>query len=221
MAIYTELFFNGTHEQLAGNFPILRQITDDEHWYRLVRDFLIRHRSSTPLFTEIGQEFLQYLKEEHETWPEDPPFLLELAHYEYVELAVAISDADQGLAGIDPSGDLMEGRSVINPSTWTLTYDWPVHRIGPDYLPEIRPEHPTHLVVYRDQSDAVHFLEINVVTQRLLQLLREDAQRSGRNALQLIASELGHPNPDAVIEAGKALLDDLRERNVILGTWTR
>ena len=115
----------------------------------------------------------------------------------------------------------MEGRSVINPSTWTLTYDWPVHRIGPEYLPETRPENPTNLVVYRDQSGEVHFLEINVVTQRLLQLLREDAQRSGRDALQLIASELGHPNPDTVVEAGKALLDDLRERNVILGTWTR
>jgi hypothetical protein len=218
MGVYTELFFNNIDEQLATNFPVLRQITSDENWYALVRDFMIRHRSTTPLFTEVGQEFLEYLQQERHPQPVDWPFMLELAHYEYVELAVSISTADEGLADFNPNGDLVDGVPVVAPTAWNLTYAWPVHLIGPDYMPEESPGEPTHLVVYRDRMDDVHFLQINAVTQRLLQLLKENPALTGLDVLNTIAAELGHDDPDSVIEAGRELLSDLRERNVILGT---
>ena len=51
MAIYTEIFFNNVNDQLSGNFPVLRQISSDERWTTMVRDFMRTHRSATPLFT--------------------------------------------------------------------------------------------------------------------------------------------------------------------------
>lgn len=218
MAIYTELFFNNVNDQLSANFPVLRRITSDERWQALVRDFMIRHRSATPLFTEVGLEFLEYLQQEREPRPDDWPFMLELAHYEYVELAVAISTADEGLGDFDPNGDLLVGRPLIGPTAWNLSYRWPVQMIGPEYLPEEPPAEPTHLVVYRDRQDRVHFLQINAVTQRLLALLKENPQSTGLDVLRSIAQELAHPDPDAVMQAGAGLLADLRQRNVILGT---
>lgn len=218
MAVYTELFFNNINEQLSTNFPVLRQITSDERWHALVRDFMIRHRSETPLFTEVGQEFIDYLQHEREAEPGDWPFMLELAHYEYVELAVSISTADDGLSDYDPNGDLTAGTPLVCPTAWNLSYQWPVHTIGPEHLPAEAPAEPTHLVVYRDRQDAVHFLQINGVTQRLLQLLQENPQYTGLDVLKTIAGELAHPEPDTVIDAGRELLDDLRRRNVILGT---
>lgn len=218
MAIYTELFFNNINDQLSSNFPVLREITPDERWHAMVRDFMIRHRSETPLFTEVGQEFLAYLQQERETAADDWPFMLELAHYEYVELAVAISTADEGLADYDPNGDLLSGRPLVGPTAWNLTYQWPVHTIGPEYLPDEPPEQATHLVVYRDRMDDVHFLQINVVTQRMLQLLKENPQLSGLEILKAVAAELTHPDPDVVVTAGQELLEELRKRNVILGT---
>ena len=220
MGIYTELFFNNINEQLSGNFPVLRQITGDQPWYAMVRDFMIRHRSETPLFTEVGLEFIDYLQREREAAPGDWPFMLELAHYEYVELAVAISTAEDELGDYDPNGDLLQGRPLVGPTAWNLTYQWPVHQIGPEYLPEQQPAEPTQLVVYRDRQDNVHFLQINVVTQRLLQLLKENPERTGLDALKTIAGELAHPDPQAVVTGGRELLDDLRRRNVILGTRT-
>jgi hypothetical protein len=218
MGIYAELFFNNISDQLSTNFPVLRQITSDENWSALVRDFMIRHRSATPLFTEVGQEFLTYLQHERIAEPADWPFMLELAHYEYVELAVSISIADDELADFDPNGDLIGGIPVIGATAWNLTYQWPVHMIGPDYLPETAPDEPTQLVVYRDRLNEVHFLQINAVTQRLLQMLKESPGLTGLDMLNAIADELRHPDPDVVIEAGRQLLDDLRERNVILGS---
>ena len=218
MGIYTEIFFNNINDQLSANFPILRQITGDEHWHKMVRDFMVQHRSETPLFTEVGLEFIDYLQHEREALPSDWPFMLELAHYEYVELAVAISNADDALGDYDPNGDLLQGHPVVAPTAWNLTYQWPVHTIGPEYLPNEAPSEPTHLVVYRDRQDEVHFLQINAVTQRLLQLLKETPQQTGLDVLNSIAEELAHPDSGAVVEAGKQLLDDLRRRNVILGT---
>jgi hypothetical protein len=220
MAVYAELLFNNINEQLSTNFPVLRAITDDAHWHALVRDFMRRHRCTTPLFTEVGQEFLTYLQEERAAEAADRPFQLELAHYEYVELAVAISTEDEPAHEIDPNGDLLAGRPVLAPTAWPLTYLWPVHRIGPDYLPDAPPDEPTHLVVYRDRLDEVHFLQINTVTQRLLQLLGERPGTTGLDLLETIAEELRHPDPDAVIAGGRQLLTDLRERHVILGTAT-
>ncbi len=218
MAIYTELLFNTIHDQLAANFPVLRQISDDDSWRSLVRDFMIRHRSETPLFTQVGLEFVEYLQNEREPEPGDWPFMIELAHYEYVELAVAISTADEDVDDFDPNGDLLNGRPLVGPTAWPLTYRWPVHAIGPEFLPETAPEEPTHLVVYRDRMDDVHFLQINAVTQRLLQLLKERPALAGRDVLNAIADELSHPDPEAVVAAGEELLGDLRNRNVILGT---
>ena len=218
MAIYTEIFFNNINEQLCGNFPVLRQITSDERWHALVRDFMRKHRSVTPLFTEVALEFLDYLQEEREPQPSDWPFMLELAHYEYVELAVSISSADEEADEYDPNGDLVAGRPLVGPTAWNLSYRWPVHTIGPENLPTETPSEPTHLVVYRDRADDVHFLEINAVTQRLLQLLKENPGHTGLDVLKAIAGELGHTDADGVISAGSQLLDDLRRRNVILGT---
>lgn len=218
MAIYRDLFFNNVESFLSGNFPVLRAITPERRWQDLVRDFFARHRCQTPLFPEIAQEFLDYVQNERGALDGDPSFLLELAHYEWVELALAVSDADRAAPPADPNGDLMVGIPVLSPLAWNLSYRFPVHRIGPDFLPEQAGADLTHLVVYRTRQDKVEFLEINAVTQRLIQLLKEYPEESGQDAVTRIAKELNHPQPDTVIAGGRQLLLDLRMRDIILGT---
>lgn len=219
MAIYRDLVVNNVSALLAGNFPVIRQILPDLHWDGLIRDFFARHRAKTPLFLELGQEFLDFLQGARANDPRDPPFLLELAHYEWVELALQISDAEPDWACIDPAGDLLAGRPVVSPLSWNLSYGFPVHRIGPDCQPDAPPAEPTHLVVYRTPGDDIAFLEINAVTQRLLILLQEETSPpTGHAALSRIAAELGHADPDQVIAFGVGLMEDLRTRGILLGT---
>jgi len=218
MAIYNELFFNNVESFLAGSFPVLRRITPDAQWQALARDFFAGHACRTPLFTRLAEEFLDYLEQERKPAPQDPPFLLELAHYEWVELALTLSDADQSLPPLDPNGDLLEGHPLISPLAWSLSYVYPVHRIGPDFLPDEAPVAPTYLVVYRDRQDKIGFLEINPVTSALLDRLENDPQTSGRQALEAVAEVLQHPDPAGVIQAGTQLLHELRRREILLGT---
>ena len=52
-----------------------------------MRKFVHRHPSESPYFLEISQEFLTFLSEQvHRVTSSLPEFLLELAHYEWVEL---------------------------------------------------------------------------------------------------------------------------------------
>lgn len=217
MQVYSELIFNGLDDQLSTVFPVLRSILGDDQWQALLRGFLVHHRAQTPLFTGIGQEFLDHLQQHQTPQSSRYPFLLELAHYEYVELAVAINDSDLDDAGHDPNGDLLHACPVLAPSACNLGYRYPVHTIAPDNLPQAEPAQPTYLVVYRDRLDEVHFLEINAVTQRLLTLMREQPQATGAQHLRQIADELRHPHPEHVLQAGAAVLDDLRRRNIVLG----
>ncbi|MGB5832869.1 MAG: putative DNA-binding domain-containing protein [Thiohalocapsa sp.] len=218
MAIYRELVFNNVSSLLATSFPVTRKLLPDELWRDMIRDFLIKHRCRTPLFLELAQEFLDYLGKKREPDSADPPFLLELAHYEWVELALGISDDDSAPHLADPNGDLMNGVPMVSPLAWNLSYRFPVHRIGPDFQPAEPSPQPTHLVVYRNRQDRVEFLEINAVTQRLLQLLQENPPRTGLQTLTAIGEELEHPDPAQVVAAGQQLMLDLRARQVIVGT---
>lgn len=218
MAIYRELIFNNVDSLLATGFPVLRRLYSDPAWQALVRDFLVHHRCETPLFAEVGQELIGYLQDEREPGPEDPPFLLELAHYEWVELALTVAEEDIDLADVDPNGDLLEGVPVLSPLAWPLAYRWPVHLIDADHRPAEPPGQPTYIVVYRDRNDEVQFLLLNPVTHRLLTLLDGEEPISGRRALETIAAELAHPDPGVVIAGGLQALEDLRGHGVVLGT---
>ena len=218
MAIYRDLFYNNIESFLSGNFPVLRKITPDDKWHRIVRDFMVMHRCETPHFPEIAQEFLAYLAESRQAESDDYPFMLELAHYEWVELALGISDDDAVLPPHDPNGDLLEGVPLASPVAWNMTYSFPVHRISPELIPEAPSAEPVHLVVYRDRLDVIHFLEINALTQHLLELVRQNSEATGARILQSIAEETQHPDPDVIINAGANLMKDLKARNIIIGT---
>lgn len=214
LQIYRELFYNNIEDCIANAFPVLRAISPDAAWHARVRDFYARHRSESPQFHQIAAEFLRYLDEERGEHPDDPPFLRELAHYEWVELALAVADEELPPPP-DAAGDLLQDVPVVSPLAWTLSYEWPVQRIGPDFQPQEPGEQPTYLVVWRNRADEVRFMEVNAVTARLLQLADDMPQASGRELLLQVAAELGHPQPEAVVEQGAGILADLREREIV------
>jgi hypothetical protein len=218
MQIYRGLFYRNIRDFISGNFPVLRKLHSKEAWDALVRDFYTEHRARTPLFPEIAREFLQYLQERRQDHPGDPPFMLELAHYEWVELAVSLDENEIDEVPADPKGDLLQGIPVLSPLVWPLSYRFPVHRIRPEYQPQEPPGEPTHLLVYRNRQDEVKFMQLNATSALLLQLLKEDTAVSGQTLLERIAGSIEHPDPDAVIGGGRKLLEELREKDIILGT---
>lgn len=217
MAIYRELFFNNLSSLLSGTFPVLKKVIGNTGWEALIRDFMIVHRCHTPYFHQVSEEFLAYLQQGRSSDNDDPPFLFELAHYEWVELAMTLADDLEDAGDVDPSGDLLEDIPVLSPLAWRLGYSFAVHRISLDYQPAGPQDQPVHLLINRDENDKVNFTEINPVTARLLELVEENQFR-GREILEKIAAELGEQDAAPTIQAGEIILTRLRDSQVILGT---
>jgi len=228
LGIYRDLIYNNIESFISGGFPVLRSLfsdsgrdtgdsgrgSGDERWHAMVRDFVRRHASQSPYFVQISEEFLHYLQHERAPDADDPPFLLELAHYEWVELALDVSEAEFP-AGLSMDGDVLELVPVVSPLAWSLSYRYPVHRIGPSFQPQEPPQSPTFLLVYRDRDDEVGFMEINAVTARLLQLA-EGGQLSGRQLLESLAAEM-RTDAGALLEFGRELLRKLLDAGVLAG----
>jgi len=219
MAIYRELFFNNIRNLLANMFPVLRKMVSDEKWHSLIRLFMQKHRAETPYFLQLPQEFLDFLQNEYTPQEDDFAFLIELAHYEYIELALSISEDVNDLAGVDPDGDLLENVPVKSALAWVYAYQFPVHRISIDFIPEDPAEKPVFLAVYRRANDKVGFLELNPVTARLFELVADnDARRTGEILLRELAIEINYPDVNALIEHGATALEEMRQLEILTGT---
>lgn len=242
MRVYRQLVYNNIEGFVAGAFPIAKKIlnpeadkpiaeeTDGSPWHKLVREFVHQHASTSPYFLEVSQEFLEFLGQTER--PDLPPFLLELCHYEWVELALRVDEQDIPStvlhAGethlIDPVADLLEHCPVVSPLTKSLAYNFAVHQVQGDRpISAVEPA-ATFLVVYRDRDDRVRFLEINAMTALLLELL--DGARTGAQALRELAAKMSSPQLDAaasekvvakVLDQGVQTLNRLRDRSIILG----
>ncbi len=216
MEIYRGLFYRNVESFIANSFPVLRKITPDDRWHEMMRDYFKNHQAHTPLFPKMPQEFLQYLEQERDD-RNDPPFQLELAHYEWIELAVSLDTRDISWEGINPDGNLLEGKPVLSPLTVLLSYRYPVHTISPEIQPQEPPSQPTYIVVYRDRHHKTGFVELNPVSARLLVLIQETPSMNGRQLLECIAIELKHPNPEIVIKGGLETMQNLLQKDILLG----
>ena len=211
MAIYRELFFNNLVDLLGGSFPVARRILGMERWRRLVREFYAHHHAHTPYFLELPGEFLGWLTARTGRAEDEPAFLPELAHYEWVELALAISEEVAPETAPASAADPLDTPLAVSPLAWPLAYRWPVQRLSPEFQPVEPPATPTFLVVYRDAADAVQFLEIGAETARLLDALDRSP---GLSARQVLLPDTSVPAAGAE-DAAHAAVTELLERGVL------
>jgi hypothetical protein len=218
MAIYRDLFFNNIRGFLEEGFPVLHSLMPEDSWNSLVRDFMSSHSCQTPLFAELSQEFLSYLEKQQSRGTLSPPFMWELAHYEWVELALTISEAERLDGPVDPNGDLLQSHPVLSPLAWPLCYQYPVHKIDVNNQPDRPGDVASCLLVYRDSNDRISFLEINPLIYWLLNLLQSEDQISGSQALDAAVEQLSPNDPETLRGAGVQFLEELRRRGIIVGT---
>jgi len=216
--IYRELFFNNLHSLLSKTFPVLKRLHSDDDFRRLVRAFMKTHRASTPYFLQLPGEFVAFLEAEYEPVDTDFPFLTELAHYEYIELALSVTDIENDTDGVDPDGDLMDGVPVRSSLAWLYAYHFPVHRISADFQPNEPDPQPHYLAVVRDRNDKVRFHELNPVSAALFDALADTAaKKTGRELLTALGQSAGFGDIQAFIEHGRSALEHFRATEIVIG----
>ncbi|BBH45880.1 DUF2063 domain-containing protein [Pseudomonas sp. KU43P] len=208
LAVYRQLFFGNLQSMLAGSFPVLRACLGPEQWRALIEDFYAHHRCQTPLFTELAGELVDYLHARA-----DPPgWVAELAHYEWIETVLLLSDA------CDPedetTADVLNDVPMLSGLAIPLAYAWPVSQIGPGRIPPEVPQAPTRVLAYRGADLKVHFSRLAPLAHALLVSLQEQ-RCSGRDHLAALAQRAGVEETQ-IEPQGRALLNALRAQGVVI-----
>jgi len=211
LRVYRELFIGSMRGLLEANFPVIHRTLPDADWQSLVQDFYTGHRCSTPLFTEVAREFVDWLASAERT----PPWLPELAHHEWTELALQIAMSTPHT----PCRSRYSGEFFIQVSELARVhaYAWPVHRIGPDFQPLTPPATPTLLLARRDDAGDVHFSELSPLVFRLLQMIQssEPGNATAGGCMTALAAEAGETGNDAFHAAGMAMIQRLLDEGTL------
>jgi uncharacterized protein len=209
MAIYREIVFNNLFGAVSACFPVCESILGARAWKQLVRDFFAEHQANTPIFREIPQQFLAFLN----TKTDLPIYFQSLAHYEWVELAVASQKTEP--IKLSKKSDLLNEKPILAPAHQLLTYYYAVQSISKRKQPKTSEQ--THLLVFRNAENQVKFIVLNPITFQLLSLIQKN-DMAGKQALVRLAGEMNYPNKDAMIQFGAEILTDLANQQAIVGS---
>ena len=185
LQVYRDLVYRNIKGFIDSTFPVLCSLHSEAEWEALVREFIREYRCHSPLFLEISEEFIGFLASREQ----DPtrPWMLELAHYEWLELAVDVADAEVPAAPGETDLNVVVAR--LAPTARVASYQFAVHRIGPSFRPTDADD-PVSLLVYRNREDRVKFMELSPAAARLLHEAATTGE-SARALLERLAAEWG------------------------------
>jgi uncharacterized protein len=208
MKVYREGVYNNIFESASVCFPISQETIGEQDWNATITRFVATHHARSPIFREIPYELVQFLINDRDT----PDFIKQLAHYEWVELAVANMQTEIPQLSKEPN--LLDNVPVLAPSHMLLQYDYPVQKISAQFKPQ--ETETTHLLVFRNSAYEVKFIELNPMVYRMLEMIKQEM--TGKQALNALAKQIQHPQPQVIIEFGVEILDDLMMQQAIIGS---
>lgn len=224
MAVYREIVFNNLFGAVSACFPVCQACLGKRAWRKLVREFFASHQAQSPIFREIPAQFLQFLNNQSDLVENGLPiFLKQLAHYEWVELAVAAQVTNVQVTNVQVTNamatskltDLLNEAPMLAPAHMLLNYDYAVHKISAKFKPKTT--EATQLLVFRNEKFQVKFIVLNPTTFKLLQLIHTQ-KLTGKQALTRLAAEIEYPDVAGMIAFGTEILNDLLAQQAIIGS---
>ena len=201
--LYRDLIRTALEDPLADALPITKALLEAAGvWDGAVDAFLASRTVQSPYYRDIPPAFVAWLADSR--WGQDHwPFLLQLAHYEVLELDVVRHPDEPPPPGLLPEPAAARV-AVLDPAARNLAYGFAVQAATVE-----APEPPAafaFLLCHRDPSGAFRVLELTAHVSALL-------------ARSLEGQALGPALADLGVAPAEAfpLLRDFRDRGAILG----
>ncbi|MDO5103992.1 MAG: putative DNA-binding domain-containing protein [Lautropia sp.] len=159
--------------------PLCQRLIGDDDWKNLLNRFLASDKLHEATYVhQVPRAFIAFLQGADQA-SQLPPWMPELAHYEWVEMEV-ISAPEQA-PDYGPQG------LALSPRLRLQAYDWPVQQIRPDHV-AIEPA-LTFFAVYQNRAGDVRFSELSPAAAQLLGILQANGCDWDR-ACQKLAKQL-------------------------------
>lgn len=209
--LYRNLYFNNINELLSNTLPVTCHDTPERVWRTLVRQFYGLFPHTTPYFMDIAGEFVQFLAGDRAVEIGEPAYLVELAHYEWIELALSVDNTTLPEDWFSEC-DVLATTPRLLPASAIVAYTYPVHRMTAEMTLL-----PTFLLMYRDSDDAVQCVELAPAAAQLLEAVKENNDLTGEALIQQIAEQLCCCEPD-FIQSARSCLQQMCMRGALVGT---
>ena len=209
LAVYKKAVFNNIVGSVSICFPVCQALIGKRKWQRLMREFVANYAAGSPIFREIPEQFLSFL----EPLENVPTYFKQLAHYEWVELAITMQQTET-IAKSEKT-NLLHEKPMLAAAHMLLEYDYPVHQLSAKFKQKHLQK--TTLLVFRNAIFEVKFIELNPITYRLLQIINQQ-ELTGEQALTKLANEIEHPSVNTIIQFGMDILTNLESQQAIIGS---
>lgn len=216
MQIYRELFFNNIKGFISNAFPVLCSLYEEEDWDTLVQTFFANHDCQTPIFIEIAQEFVTFLQSEYCLTDGDDHFMLELAHYEWLELLVATEQANPLHRQLSYN-EIDSTKLCLSAVAKVAQYRFEVQRISTEYRPKVASEQANFFCIYRDAQDEVCFLQLNPLTAQVLAYIEQNEAVTFDTLSHWLIDTFSHMEATLLISGSRQLLSEMIAKGIVLG----
>jgi hypothetical protein len=177
--------------------------------------FLAERGPATHYLRDVTDEWLTFVAPLFASDPRIPPFLIDLARHEALEIDVA-SSADTVQTAGELELDLGRGVAFARDAR-VVRYPFAVHELSADLEDRSVPERrATALFVYRSREHDVRYLELSPLAANLTERLLR-GQPLGAAVTEAAAATLGSAPDSSVLEGTARLLADLADRGALLG----
>lgn len=214
--LYREIVFNNFLASVSACFPVLLGILGKRRFGRLVRQCFFTQQFTSPLFHDIPGSFVVFLQSFKSPVPGLPDYAAQLAHYEWIELALSrqVDTAPVITSGkvIAEANALLHCEARLPAVHRLLQYDFAVHQLSRKQSATLPVK--TFLLVYRDLDFQIRFIQLNAVTFQLLQQLETCSQTSLAH-LQNLAQSLPQLASESFISFGLQTLYMLYQQHAL------
>jgi len=207
LAVYQRLLLNNLNEVISPCFPVLLSILPADTWQSILKDFLKHHQVTTPVFHELPFFMVDYLKLHPLA---DFPFAHELAHYEWIELEVELSEPDKTQSETGAIS-LLEQIWRLSNTARLLEYHYEVDKICHDYQPHETVK--TYLLVYQIEGE-VEFLKLNELSFQLLSMMLNESM-SAKDIIHLLCETHPQLNETDLVSACISLITQLFDEQIL------
>lgn len=219
--LYRDMLADNFDAALRACFPIWIRCLGEANYLYWRDHFIAEHACRSPFFRQIPDEFMAYLSQNPDTLKARLPYALELAHLEWLELALSVAQTEELSDHTEskrqnPWTDVLQ----LNSAHALVQYAHPVHHLmmHPKFTeaPNLDPN-PVSLYLYRDRDEIVQMLEPDTLSLQILASL-EASPRSGKTLFHQWR-ENGQIVGDAPSLAGQmhAQLQQMLDLNLIFG----
>ena len=216
MQVYRELFFNNVMGFVSNGFPVLKSLYSDEDWQALAQRFFSQHDCKSPIFIDIAGEFLNFLQLQYQPTDSDPLFMLELAHYEWLELVVAVAQSrdDEYLLSLE---QLSLQTLCLSQTARVAQYHFEVQHIRQDYRPQRRLDTPVFFCLYQDADAEVCFLQLTPLSAQVMALLTSQSNVTLIQIINWLTNIYPQIEPQMIEQGCIQLLEQLVSKGIVLG----